>query len=31
MSSTPAEFAALIASEADHWASVLPSIGIQPE
>jgi tripartite-type tricarboxylate transporter receptor subunit TctC len=31
MSSTPGEFAALIASEADHWASVLPSIGIQPE
>src|SRR5215467_6803525 len=25
MSSTPAEFAALIASEADHWAKVIPS------
>jgi tripartite-type tricarboxylate transporter receptor subunit TctC len=31
MSSTPAEFAALIASEVDHWAKVFPSIGIQPE
>ena len=31
MSSTPAEFAALIASEVDHWGRVLPSIGIQPE
>jgi len=31
LSSTPAEFAALIASEVDRWASVLPSIGIQPE
>jgi tripartite-type tricarboxylate transporter receptor subunit TctC len=31
MSSTPAEFAALIAREVDHWASVLPLIGIQPE
>src|SRR5262245_46785848 len=31
MSSTPAEFATLIASEVDHWAKVIPSIGIQPE
>ena len=31
MSSTPAEFAILIASEVDHWAKVIPSIGIQPE
>jgi tripartite-type tricarboxylate transporter receptor subunit TctC len=31
MSSTPAEFATLIASEVDHWAKVMPSIGIQPE
>src|SRR5215475_5274539 len=31
MSSTPAEFAAFIASEVDHWAKVIPSIGIQPE
>jgi tripartite-type tricarboxylate transporter receptor subunit TctC len=31
MSSTPVEFATLIASEVDHWAKVIPSIGIQPE
>ena len=31
MSSTPAELATLIASEVDHWAKVIPSIGIQPE
>jgi tripartite-type tricarboxylate transporter receptor subunit TctC len=31
LSSTPAEFASLLASEVDHWAKVIPSIGIQPE
>jgi tripartite-type tricarboxylate transporter receptor subunit TctC len=31
MSSTPVEFATLIASEVDHWAKVIPSIGIQLE
>ena len=31
LSSTPAEFAGLLASEVDHWAKVIPSIGIQPE
>jgi tripartite-type tricarboxylate transporter receptor subunit TctC len=31
MSSTPAEFANLIRSEVDHWAEVIPSIGIRPE
>jgi len=31
MSSTPAEFASLIAHEVDHWAKVIPAIGIQPE
>jgi tripartite-type tricarboxylate transporter receptor subunit TctC len=31
MTSTPAEFATLIAKEVDHWAKVIPSIGIQPE
>ena len=31
MSSTPVEFATLIASEVDHWAKVIPSIGIQAE
>jgi tripartite-type tricarboxylate transporter receptor subunit TctC len=31
LSSTPAEMANLIAREVDHWAKVIPSIGIQPE
>ena len=31
LSSTPAEFASLLISEVDHWAKVIPSIGIQPE
>ncbi len=31
MSSTPAEFASLIAREVDHWAAIIPAIGIQPE
>src|SRR5215472_8674765 len=31
LSSTPAEFASLLVSEVDHWAKVIPSIGIQPE
>jgi tripartite-type tricarboxylate transporter receptor subunit TctC len=31
LSSTPAEFASLLAGEIDHWAKVIPSIGIQPE
>jgi tripartite-type tricarboxylate transporter receptor subunit TctC len=31
MSSTPAEFANLIARELEHWAEVIPSLGIQPE
>ena len=31
LSSTPAEFAGLLASEVDHWAKVIPSIGIRPE
>jgi tripartite-type tricarboxylate transporter receptor subunit TctC len=31
LSSTPAEFAGLLASEVDHWAKVIPSSGIQPE
>jgi tripartite-type tricarboxylate transporter receptor subunit TctC len=31
MSSTPAEFANLIVREVDHWAKVIPLIGIQPE
>jgi len=25
------EFASLLVSEVDHWAKVIPSIGIQPE
>src|SRR5499427_5490764 len=29
--STPVEFASLLVSEVDHWAKVIPSIGIQPE
>jgi tripartite-type tricarboxylate transporter receptor subunit TctC len=31
MSSTPAEFARLIAAEVDYWARIMPSIGIAPE
>ncbi len=31
MSSTPAEFAALIAREVDHWAKIIPSIGIRSD
>src|SRR6478672_11645554 len=31
MSSTPAEFASLIAREVDYWAAIIPAIGIQPE
>ena len=31
LSSTPAEMGDLIAREVDHWAKVIPSIGIQPE
>jgi len=31
LTSTPAEFASLLVSEVDHWAKVIPSIGIQPE
>jgi tripartite-type tricarboxylate transporter receptor subunit TctC len=31
MSSTPAEFAGLIAREVDHWAKIIPSIGIRSE
>jgi tripartite-type tricarboxylate transporter receptor subunit TctC len=31
VSSTPAEFAGLLASEVDYWAKVIPSIGIEPE
>jgi tripartite-type tricarboxylate transporter receptor subunit TctC len=31
LSSTPAEFASLLVGEVDHWAKVIPSIGIQPE
>src|SRR5262249_23790693 len=31
LSSTPAEMGGLIAGEADHWAKVIPSTGIQPE
>jgi tripartite-type tricarboxylate transporter receptor subunit TctC len=31
LSSTPAEFGSLIASEVDYWAKVMPSIGIAPE
>jgi tripartite-type tricarboxylate transporter receptor subunit TctC len=31
VSTTPAEFAGLLASEVDHWAEVISSIGIQPE
>jgi tripartite-type tricarboxylate transporter receptor subunit TctC len=31
MSSTPAEFAALIAQEVDHWAEIIPSIGIRSD
>jgi tripartite-type tricarboxylate transporter receptor subunit TctC len=31
LSSTPAELAGLLASEVDHWAKVMPSIGIQPQ
>jgi len=31
MSSTPAEFASLIAREVDHWAAIIPGIGIQPD
>ena len=31
LSSTPVEFASLLVSEVDHWAKVIPSIGIQPE
>jgi len=25
------DFASLLVSEVDHWAKVIPSIGIQPE
>ena len=31
MSSTPAEFAGLIAHEVDHWAKIIPSIGIRSD
>ena len=31
MSSTPAEFASLIAREVDYWGAIIPSIGIAPE
>ena len=31
MSSTPAEFAALIAREVDDWAKIIPSIGIRSD
>jgi len=31
MSSTPAEFASLIAREFDHWGTIIPAIGIAPE
>jgi tripartite-type tricarboxylate transporter receptor subunit TctC len=31
MSSTPAEFASLIAREVDYWGAIIPGIGIQPE
>jgi tripartite-type tricarboxylate transporter receptor subunit TctC len=31
MSSTPAEFAGLIAREVDHWGKIIPSIGIRSE
>jgi tripartite-type tricarboxylate transporter receptor subunit TctC len=31
MSSTPAEFAALIAREVDQWAEIIPSIGIRSD
>jgi len=31
MSSTPAEFASLIAREVDYWGAIIPAIGIQPE
>jgi len=31
MSSTPAEFARLIAREVDYWGAIIPSIGIAPE
>jgi len=31
LSSTPVDFASLLVSEVDHWAKVIPSIGIQPE
>jgi tripartite-type tricarboxylate transporter receptor subunit TctC len=31
MSSTPAEFASLIAREVDYWGAIIPAIGIAPE
>jgi len=31
MSSTPAEFAGLIAREVDHWGKIIPSIGIRSD
>ncbi len=31
MSSTPAEFASLIARDVDYWGAIIPAIGIQPE
>jgi len=31
MSSTPAEFAGLIAREIDHWAKIIPSLGIRSD
>ena len=31
MSSTPAEFAGLIAREVDHWAKIIPSLGIRSD
>jgi tripartite-type tricarboxylate transporter receptor subunit TctC len=31
MTSTPTEFAALIAREVDHWANIIPSIGIRSD
>jgi tripartite-type tricarboxylate transporter receptor subunit TctC len=31
MSSTPEEFAGIIAREVDHWAKIIPSIGIRSD
>ena len=31
MSSTPAEFSGLIAREVDHWAKIIPSLGIRSD